>query len=177
METEIPKNLTHWRKNLDARYVSGEDLKASLHGLRPEMVVCVSDMKDAPTFDQSTQKEVTKTSLWLTDLQTKQVIYKPVILNVSNAKFFAKEFNSDYIEDWYNKPVVLFAQADKRFGHVARFKHYYPPAKVTDTNALSLLNTATNLTELGEKWTSLSAEEKKLPTVMALKEQLKTKLS
>jgi len=175
METEVTK--THWRKNLDPRYVSGEDLKSSLHGLRPEMVVCVSDMKDALTFDQSTQKEVTKTSLWLTDLATKQQIYKPVILNVSNAKFFAKEFNSDYIEDWYNKPVVLFAMPDKRFGHVARFKHYYPPAQVTDTAALAVLNKASSITELGELWVSLSPEEKKLPTVLKLKDELKAKLS
>ncbi len=168
---------THWRKNLDPRYVSGEDLKNSLHGLRPEMVVCVHEMKDAPTFDQSTQKEVTKTSLWLMDLTTKQVIYKPVILNVSNAKTFAKEFNSDFIEDWYGKPIVLFAMPDKRFGHVARFKHYYPPAKATDEAAIASLNTATTLAELGEKWTKLSADEKKLPTVLSLKETLKTKLS
>jgi len=167
---------THWRKNLDPRYVSGEDLKNSLHGLRPEMVVCVHEMKDAPTFDQSQQKEVTKTSLWLKDLSNNQVIYKPVILNVSNAKTFAKEFGSDFIEDWYGKPIVLFAQADKRFGHVARFKHYYPPAQVTDTSALLALNKATNLAELGEMWTALSADEKKLPTVLAFKEKLKGEL-
>jgi len=173
METQ----KTHWRKNLDPRYVSGEDLKNSLHGLRPEMIVCVHEMKDALTFDQSTQKEVTKTSLWLKDLSTNQIIYKPVILNVSNAKTFAKEFNSDFIEDWYNKPIVLFAQADKRFGHVARFKHYYPPAQATDTKAIAALNTATTLETLGEIWSGLTAEEKKLPTVLALKETLKAKLS
>ncbi len=66
---------------------------------------------------------------------------------------------------------------DKRFGHVARFKHYFPPAKVTDESALASLNTATNKTELGEKWAALSAEEKKLPTVLALKDELKTRLS
>lgn len=175
METEATK--THWRKNLDPRYVSGEDLKASLHGLRPEMVVCVSEMKDAPTFDQSTQKEVTKTSLWLTDMNNKQLIYKPVILNVSNAKFFAKEFNSDYIEDWYNKPVVLYAMPDKRFGHVARFKHYFPPAKATDKMAIEALNLCKNLDELGQTWATITAEEKKLPTVLKLKDELKTKLS
>lgn len=173
--SEIQK--THWRKNLDPRYVSGEDLHASLHGLSPEMIVAVHEMKDAPTFDKSTQKEVTKTSLWLMDLVTKQVIYKPVILNVSNAKFFAKEFNSDYIEDWYGKPVVLFVQVDKRFGFVARFKHYYPPAKATDTTAIASLSEATDLTQLGEKWTALSADEKKLPTVLAKKEELKKLLT
>lgn len=173
METQ----KTHWRKNLDPRYVSGEDLKNSLHGLRPEMVVCVNEMKDAPTFDQSTQKEVTKTSLWLKDLSTNRVIYKPVILNVSNAKTFAKEFGSDFIEDWYNKPIVLFAQPDKRFGFVARFKHYYPPAKVTDENGTAVLNKSTTLAELETNWKSLSAEERKLPTLLSLGAELKNKLS
>lgn len=168
---------THWRKNLDPRYVSGEDLKNSLHGLRPEMLVCVHEMKDAPTFDQSTQKEVTKTSLWLKDLSNNQIIYKPVILNVSNAKTFAKEFNSDFIEDWYNKPIVLFAQADKRFGHVARFKHYFPPSQITDEKAISALKKATDLATLGTIWGELTAEEKKLPTVIKFKDDLKTKLS
>lgn len=168
---------THWRKNLDPRYISGEDLKNSLHGLRNEMVVSVSEMEDAPTFDQSIQKEVTKTSLWLKDIQTGQIIYKPVILNVSNAKFFSKEFNSDFIEDWYNKPVVLFAQPDKRFGHVARFKHYYAPAKATPEKAIEILNTATTLEQLGTKWAELAADEKKLPSVLSHKESLKAKLS
>jgi len=172
METQ----KTHWRKNLDPRYVSGEDLKNSLHGLRPEMVVCVHEMKDAPTFDQSTQKEVTKTSLWLKDLSNNQVIYKPVILNVSNAKTFAKEFNSDFIEDWYNKPIVLFAQPDKRFGFVARFKHYYPPAQVTDTNAISVIKSSTTLAELQDNWKKLSSEEKKLPTVLAAVAEIKPTL-
>lgn len=175
---EIKEKIgTHWRKWLDPRYVSGEDLKASLHGLSPEMIVAVHEMKDAPTFDQSTQKEVTKTSLWLMNLATKQMIYKPVILNVSNAKFFAKEFASDYIEDWYGKPVVLFAMPDKRFGFVARFKHYYPPAKATDTAAIEALSLCKNLDELGQTWATITADEKKLPTVLKLKDELKTKLS
>jgi hypothetical protein len=174
METETK---THWRKNLDPRYISGEDLKNNLHGLRNEMVVCVQEMKDAPTFDQSTQKEVTKTSLWLKDMATGKVIYKPVILNVSNAKTFAKEFGSDFIEDWYNKPIVLFAQPDKRFGHVARFKHYYPPSQVTDTNAIDLLSTATSLEQLTEAWGKLTADEKKLPTVVAKKDAMKGALT
>lgn len=167
---------THWRKNLDPRYISGEDLKNSLRGLSPEMVVYIDTMQDAPTFDQSTQKETTKTSLWLVDTKTKQRIYKPVILNVSNAKFFSKEFSSDFIEDWYGKPVVLFAQPDKRFGHVARFKHYYPPAQVTDANALKVLSQSTTLAELQANWGKLSPAEKKLPTVLAAKDKLKGEL-
>lgn len=168
---------THWRKNLDPRYISGEDLKNSLRGLRPEMVVCIDTMQDAPTFDQSTQKETTKTSLWLKDLATGQRIYKPVILNVSNAKFFSKEFGSDFIEDWYGKPAVLFAMPDKRFGHVARFKKYYPPAQVTDTEAIKKLEAATSVENLTEIWKGLSAEERKLSTVIAKSQEVKAKLS
>lgn len=167
---------THWKKNIDSRYISGEDLKASLRGLKPEMVVVVADMKDSPTFDQQSQKEIIKTSLWLKDLSSGQMIYKPVILNTTNAKFFTNEFKSEFIEDWYNKPVVLFAQPDKRFGHVARFKHYYPPAQITDKEAIAFLKKSANKKELQDNWTNLSAAEKNLPTVIALKDQLKTTL-
>lgn len=170
------ENKTHWRKNIDARYISGEDLKNGLKGLKSEMVVTVDDMKDSTTFDQSTQKEITKTALWLKD-STGAKIYKPVILNVTNAKFFAKEFQSDFIEDWYNRPVVIYAQPDKRFGFVARFKKYYPPAQVTDTNAKAVLTSAGSLTELGQKWATLTPAEKNLPSVLALKETLKNELA
>lgn len=166
---------THWKKNLDPRYISGEDLKAGLKGLAPEMVVTIANMQDAPTFDQSNQKEVSKTALWLNDAQGNR-IYKPVILNVTNAKFLSKEFGSDFIEDWYGKPVVLFAQPDRRFGHVARFKKYYPPAQVKPDNAIASLSACTNLIELGEAWGKLSVEEKKLPSVIAKKDELKTTL-
>jgi hypothetical protein len=167
---------THWKKNLDPRYISGDDLKASLNGLKPEMVVIIDDMKDAPTFDQSNQKEVSKTALWLKEFNGNK-IYKPVILNVTNAKTLSKEFASDFIEDWYGKPIVLFAQPDKRFGHVARFKKYYPPAQVKPDNALLTLSKCTTLAELGEAWGLLSGDERKLPLVIAKKDELKTKLS
>ena len=167
---------THWKKNLDPRYISGEDLKAGLNGLAPEMVVSIANMQDAPTFDQSMQKEVSKTALWLNDATGKK-IYKPVILNVTNAKTLSKEFGSDFIEDWYGKQIVLFAQADRRFGHVARFKKYYAPAQVDPKKAIELLSASTNLEILGQAWNSLSAEEKKLSTVIAKKDELKTKLA
>jgi len=42
---------------------------------------------------------------------------------------------------------------------------------------MRVLQLSTTLAELQTNWTSLGHEEKKLPTVLALKEQLKTKLS
>lgn len=174
METNT-ENLTHWKKNNDSRYISGEDLKSGLRGLKPEMIVVIERFEDSETFDQNNQKKITKTGFWLKELNGKS-IYKPVILNNTNANFCVKEFGSDYMEHWIGKPFVLYAQADKRHGFVARFKKYYAPATISDKNALEVLRKATNKAELVKAWESLSVEEKKLSTVMAEKDHLKTNL-
>jgi hypothetical protein len=177
-EEKIP-----WRKNLDKRYISGEDLlsgEAMGKGLRPEMVVTMAKFNDAPAFDQSKQQEVTKTAIWLNEYPSGKPLYKPVLLNVANGEFLSKEIgnNSLYITDFdHTKPFVLWAMPDKRHGHVARFKKYYPPATATDTTAIASLSEAKSLSELGERWAALSAEEKKLPTVLAKKEELKKTLT
>jgi hypothetical protein len=66
---------------------------------------------------------------------------------------------------------------DRRFGHVARFKKYYPPVQVKADNALSELSKCSNLTELSDVWTKLTTEEKQLPAVISKKDELKSKLS
>jgi len=168
------EQLTHWRKRNDTRYISGEDLQAGLNGLRPEMPVVIYKFEDAETFDQQQNSKVMKTGLYLKELNGKDV-YKPVILNTTNAKFLKNEFKSDYMEHWVGKPIVLYAQVDKRHGFVARFKKYYPPA-VDDKAALAKLNECKTLLGLQAAWEKLTAEEKLLPAVVALKEKLKTTL-
>ena len=123
---------THWKKNNDSRYISGEDLKAELNGLKKEMIVTVHKFNDSGTFDQKLQKEVTKTALFLKDAAGKEV-YKPAILNNTNAKFFIKEFGSEFMEDWLNRPVTIYAAPDKRHGFVVRFKSYQKPHLQADT--------------------------------------------
>jgi hypothetical protein len=105
-----------------------------------------------------------------------KAVYKPVILNNTNAKFCRQEFKSDYMEHWLNKPFVLYAMPDKRHGFVARFKKYYAPAKVTDKHAIEVLNSSTTLEELQTNWNSLTPEEKNLTTVIDKKEEMKGKL-
>ena len=166
---------THWKKNNDSRYISGEDLRSGLKGLKPEMHVIIDRFEDSKTFDQNTQTDVVKTGFWLKELNGTPV-YKPVILNNTNAKFCVKEFGSDYLEDWIGKPLTLYALADRRHGFVARFKKYIPPATVTDENALKILNQSTSIIELSNNWDKLSTEEKKLPSVVACKDRLKTQL-
>jgi hypothetical protein len=171
-KTQIQK--THFKKNLDSRYISGEDLQAELNGLKKEQVVVIDKFEDSETFDQNSQTKAVKTGFFLKTLDGKPV-YKPVILNNTNAKFCRKEFGSDYMEDWIGKPFVLYAQPDKRFNFVARFKKYYPP-QISDVVAIKLLNTSTNQEELKANWQQLSAQEKNLPTVIKTKEELKAKL-
>jgi len=120
------ESKTHWKKNNDSRYIAGEDLQASLHGLRPEMVVTIDKFNDTDTFDQNTQAKKTATGLFLKELNGTP-LYKPVILNATNAKFFTKETGSPFMEDWVGIPVTLFAMKDSRHGYVVRFKKYVLP--------------------------------------------------
>jgi hypothetical protein len=171
------ENLTHWKKNNDPRYISGEDLKEGIaigKGLAPEMVVMIDRFEDAETFDQNSQKKVVKTGFWLKTLDGRK-LYKPVILNNTNAAFCIKEFGSSFMEHWIGKPMVLYALADKRHGFVARFKKYYPPASADPKQALESLSKVESIDDLKLVWEALSKEEKLLPTVMAKKEELKTK--
>jgi len=171
-----------WRKNLDKRYISGEDLKNGIElgkGLKPEMVVTLSKFNDAPTFDQKLQQEVSKTAIWLSEYPSGKQLYKPVILNVSNGEFLEKEIGggSIFISDFdTTKPFIIYAKPDRRHGFVARFKKYYPKNVASDVEALAKLKICKSLEELTSAWLSLSTVEKNLPKVLAEKELLKTKL-
>jgi hypothetical protein len=169
------EQLTHWKKNNDSRYISGEDLKGSLNGLKPEMTVVITKFQDTDTFDQSTQLKVIKTGFFLKELNGKD-LYKPVILNKTNAIFCLKEFQSEYMENWLDKPILLYAKPDSRHGYVVRFKKYYAPPTITDKNALVILSKSESLKDLITNWNKLSVDEKNLPTVLAKKDTLKATL-
>jgi len=164
---------THWKKNIDSRYISGEDLKAELKGLKQEMSVVITHFQDSETFDQSSQDKKVKTGFFLAEYPSKTPVYKPMILNATNAKFCAKEFGSDYMEDWIGKPLVLFAMPDKRFGHVARFKKHIEAVKVDEAKCKSDLGKANTLPELQTAWMALTPAEQNNPVVLAEKERLK----
>lgn len=167
-----------WKKNLDNRYISGENLQdgeIAGKGLKKEMVVTLHSFNDADTFDQNTQSKVTKTAVWLEDFETKEKLYKPCLLSVTRGEFLAKEIGNDslFIDDFdKTKPFIMFAKPDRRHGFVVAFKKYYP-AVVNDKRALDILNESKNLPDLKTNWNKLTGEEKKLKTVIELKEKLK----
>lgn len=117
---------THWKKNNDSAFISGEDLMSGLKGLAPEMIVVLDKFNDADTFDQKKQSKIVVTGLFFKTIDNKP-LYKPAILNKTNAKFFVKETGSDFMEDWIGKTVILYAQKDSRHGYVVRFKTYNLP--------------------------------------------------
>ena len=125
-------NKTLWKKNLDSKYISGEDLQLSNKGLKPEMVVTIERFNDDKTFDKQKNSDVLVSALYLKEFNG-AALYKPVILNRTNAKFFVKETGSDFMEDWLNKPVIVYAQKDSRHGFVVRFKSYVKPNLVKDS--------------------------------------------
>lgn len=128
----MTQEKTHWKKNNDSRYIAGEDLQSSFHGLRPEMAVVIDKFEDAETFDQQKNSKIIKTGLFLKELNGNP-LYKPVILNNTNAKFFLKETGSDFMEDWVGVPVTIYAQKDSRHGYVVRFKKYFMPQLLKDS--------------------------------------------
>jgi hypothetical protein len=132
---------THWKKNNDSNFISGEDLISGLKGLKPEMVVVIEKFNDAESFDQKKQSKIVVSALYLKEVGGNS-LYKPVILNKTNAKFFVKETNSDFVDDWLNKPVVVYAQKDARHGHVVRFRKYVFPVLQANTPEFEKCKTA-----------------------------------
>lgn len=123
---------TLWKKNLDSNFISGEDLMLGLKGLKPEMIVVIEKFNDAESFDQKKQSKIVVSALYLKEVGG-QSLYKPVILNKTNAKFFVKETSSDFVDDWIGKPVIVYAQKDARHGYVVRFKKYVFPTLQANT--------------------------------------------
>lgn len=166
----------HWKKNNDSTYISGEDLHASLKGLRPEMDVELVGFGDVETYDPNISEKTQKTGLVFKDLKTGENLRKALILNNSNAEVLTKITGTPYMNRWVGVKVTLFAQADKRFDWVARIKKT-PVRNNTDPKPiLEKLNKCKSLAELQKAWSSLKPNENTLPEVVSLKEDLKGKL-
>lgn len=169
----MSETKTHWKKNNDSNYISGEDLFNELQGLKKDFPVILKTFKDGETFDQKSQSKVIKTVLHFTDLNG-VVLCKGVLLNNTNAKFFINEFKSEFIEDWIGKPCNIFSQPDRRHGQVVRFKKYYKPVVVVDIEGAKLiLESCGDMDSLGEAWVSLNKNQQSNTVVIGIKNGLK----
>jgi hypothetical protein len=114
---------------------------------------------------------------------------KPLVLNSTNRKSISDivkslknctPLESRNIGNWTGLKIELTFDANvKMMGkvtggvRVAKNNVNLPP--VTDKNAVELLNKCNNKEELKNVWDSLSKQEKDLPTVLKLKDELKNK--
>jgi hypothetical protein len=114
---------------------------------------------------------------------------KPMLVNSVNRKTISSiiktskqctSTESRNIANWIGTTIELyFDESIKMMGQVVggiRVKPISPTPKISDLNALNILNESTSLELLKANWERLNTQEKQLPTVMALKETLKTQL-
>ena len=105
---------------------------------------------------------------------------RKTIANIVKVKKELSSVDSRNIGNWNDVAIELyFDPTIKMMGKVTggiKVKAESPIPNISDSKALDLLNSAKTLKELVTLWTSLSVSEKSLPSVLALKENLKTKL-
>jgi len=110
---------------------------------------------------------------------------KPMIVNSTNRKTIANivkdatkctTSESRNIGRWVGLKLELFFDENVKMkgeevgGIRIKQKSFM---ELSDKNAITILSASTNLAELQQNWTKLNLEEKKLPTVLALKETKK----
>lgn len=115
---------------------------------------------------------------------------KPAMLNTINKKRLiqvAKTVKNLDLEDarniknWVGLSIELIFDGTVKFGAEVtggfRILPISPIPTISDKNAIGLLNACKNISDLTEIWLNkITPTEKNIPTVLALKEQLKTAL-
>ena len=164
----------HWRKNKDPKFLNGEDLKYNLaNGVTDGMPVEISGVNTTESFDPNSQ---VKTQV--AELRFKTLDGAPISKGIIPGKWAATfmKYNgikSPFLNDWVGVKLIVYAQPDKRFGHVVRFKKYTP--SFDDRPYLSALNNCKNMDELVKCYTNFDVKVKNMPSVIKVKNDLKTK--
>lgn len=147
--------MTHYRKNVDPNFLSGEDLKYNLIKDMPDGVVAViTGHKNSVGYDQGKQEKVPVIELVFSDLKGK-VLSKGVIPAKWTHDYMKRQgVKSPQVEDWVGQKVVIYAKPDARFGHVVRFKKY------TDPNVKPKLKPKTESWNKAVDWLTESSDNK-----------------
>lgn len=115
--------------------------------------------------------------------------HKPMVVNSGNRKQIAKIYKdlhkctpteSRNIANWIGLEIELYFDENvKMMGKTTggiKVKYTLPTNNTSDVEALKKLNNCKTLEDLKNIWLALEPNEKTLPTVLAKKEELKTKL-
>ena len=104
---------------------------------------------------------------------------RKIINEIVKEKLGCSSAESRMLPNWKNIQVDLwFDPSVKMMGKVTGGIKVKPVVKkvISDVNALAILNASKTIAELQTNWEKLTPTEKHLPTVIALKEKLKTDL-
>lgn len=102
-----PGKVTHWKKLANPNYIGahdlqpGQELTVEIESVQNEVVKC---------FDGKALKEETCIVVRFKGAK------KPMILNKTNCKIIARNFDSPYIEEWSGKSITIYAAKVRAFG-------------------------------------------------------------
>ena len=94
---------THWKKNFDYRFLSGDELKG-------EVVVTIERIVTEEVFNPSSNSKEKALAVYFVGKK------KGVVLNKTNAKAIVKVTGSPYQEDWIGKKIIIYPKSGKFFG-------------------------------------------------------------
>jgi len=174
-ETEI--DSMKYRKST---HLAGIDVEAIVE----EKGNCILTIKEA-YYDTNVDVSGNKTNGYFIDFEEP---VKPMVANSGNRKIIndivkqklgCTSAESRMLPNWKGIQIDLwFDPSVKMMGKVTGGIKVKPVVKkvVSDVNALSVLNMCTSIESLQVSWKLLTPDEQRLPTVLALKEKLKTTL-
>lgn len=161
-----------------------------LAGVDVEMIIaenkqCILTIKDA-YYNRGVDVSGNKTDGYFIEFAEG---VKPMVVNSTNRKTIANIIKgtkkctaaeSRNIDNWIGTKIELtFDPNVKMMGKITggiRVVPKSPIPNVSDQKALTTLSQSKTLDELKTNWGNITKEEQKLPTVVALKEKLKTEL-
>lgn len=166
---------THIDKLRNPNYLGGWDLQDE-NGKTTDIVVTIKEVKSEFVFNQKAQMEEPVLTVFFNEC-------KPIILNATNRKTLKKVTDTSYIEEMAGKRIQLTTKRIKAFGEfhdaIRIVNVVVANAKVETVDiekCKTVLNASKTLSELGEKWNSLTAKEKNTSEVLAEKDRLKSLL-
>lgn len=168
------KEKTHWKKNVDSNFISGEDMKFGLNDLNEELDVYLSHFEDGETFDQNQNQKQIKTVMHFKKVSDNKELHKGVLLNKTNALVFKSLLNSPFVDDWLEYPITIYAQSDKRHGWVVRFKPLKIRGEIKDV--ITALKSAKTLEELTATFKGLDVVWQNNMIILNKASELKIKL-
>ena len=146
---------------------------------------CILTIKDA-YYDKQVNVSGNKTDGYFIEFLED---FKPMVVNSINRKTISSivktlknvtTAESRLLNNWIGVSIELdFDPNIKMMGQVVggiRVKAISPIPQISDANGLKILNESKTLNQLKENWEKLTSQEKQLPTIVKLKEYLKTNL-